>query len=265
MVLAAGLSLGLLASPPGAGSPGAPQIQCGPVEGLAAGRARVAVEVRARANGAPLEGARVYLSDDPVAVEGDTDAAGIARFAELPAGEYLVMADQGEDNEQVVLSLDAGRQCLVTILLGAPGLPADAAQQGELGEDMRDGFEGELAADPELVARWHRRREQGQVLRGAGIGVLSLGVALGIGSALSWITVPCGADGTTSADCRTDTRTQLTVGFAVAGGLTVAGGVALIAVGVRRMRRPASLSRIELRSAPWMTRHGAGIGWTGRF
>lgn len=239
----------LVASPP-------PAVQCGAAPQLPPGRSRVAVQVESPA-GQVVEGATVFVSNDPFAQELATDARGLARVSDMPAGEYLVLASIEGGDDQAVVVLESQSQCLVTFVIADQGDTPDPPPGPIV--DAEDPLEaGATPVDPETMAMRQRQREKGQTLRGAGIGVLTLGGALVVGSPLSYMIGPCGSDGAVTPDCRGDTRTQLVVGFAVAGGVTMAGGIAMIVVGARQSKRALRVSGLP-------TRGGAAFSLQGRF
>ena len=202
------------------------------------------VQVRDANSSQPIAGAKIFVTGEAGGREFVSDDTGTRQIDGVPPGSYVVLADAQVGNEQVYLQAGGGQLCRVELSLGAV---AELAPEPEP-EPVSD----------EAIAAHRARQEKGNTLKGIGIGVVTLGAALLVGAAMSAAIGPCGTDGAAGTDCNGDLRKQLAIGFGVSGGLTLGGGIAMIAVGAKRANQRLSASASPMPG-------GASFSLQGRF
>jgi len=102
-----------------------------------------------------------------------------------------------------------------------------------------------------------RVQQQSSRLIWGGVSLTSLSAVLAVGGLLAYYVNPCGEDGSSGGECRTDVRTQWGTGLVVAGGAGVVAGVTMMAVGHHR--------KIKMMPGVEMNRRSASLSLVGRF
>jgi hypothetical protein len=223
----------------------AESVQCSANVEVAADRGRILIHVLDANSQVRLPAAKLFINGDAGGREFETDQLGSRQIDGVPPGDYLVLADADPGSDQLMISLPPGHQCEIIFRLGDVVMPEQL-------EDEQD--------ETTIQAR-ARQREQGNTLRGTGIGVLTLGGALIAGSVISALLSTCTPDGEAAGDCNDNVRRNLAIGFGVSGGLAAVGGITMIVVGKKRSRG-ATAAFLPTVSP---TRGGANFGFAGRF
>lgn len=217
----------------------AESVQCALSAEVPADRGRLTIHVIDANSGVRLPASKLFVSGDAGGREFEADQHGSRQIDGVPPGDYLVLADHEVGSDQLMISVAPGHECEIIFRLGDVVL-----------------IEQEEVVSAEALAERRLQRERGATLRGSGIGVLALGGALAVGAVLAAMVNSCSTSGEATGVCSNDTQRSLALGFGVSGGLAIAGGITMVAVGSRR-------SRVE--AAVFPTRGGAAFSVHARF
>ena len=180
----------------------------------AAAATSLAFEVRRAAGGELARGVVVVL--DALEVEG------------VATGHQVV--ERSADGARVRFADLAHGRYKVSIFSGGAELSFELAHDGSQLEPVRAWLPTDDRTGKGVAARPDR-------LFWGGVGATSLGAALLVGGALAVTLNPCGQDGATGGDCRSDLRTAWGIGLASVGSAGVGTGVTMIIVGHRQRLR----------------------------